>query len=603
MTPLFRRAAAGFGSSTMSRRGIPLSIALVLTSCLAVGHAQVPADRTLIVVNNAAFGGGPIAVYDFAVPGDPRFEFIPDGAAGVNNGRGLEVIGDEVFYTELTGGVGPTDFIRVAPLAGGPDIERCGRPLPNPRPDAGIAALSFHDGVLYALTGFPSDPLQVFGLDPGTGAVVSGPVAIQGLADSSSEGFTVLPDGHFLINSSEASCSFTQFDPITGAEIPGTTIRVPGPGGQSAVECSGVDTDGTFLYFLTNFNGFAKTDLRGAFVSQTSITGNTGVDISLIHAPSTPAGGASALVGPVTSAAASPVPDAAGWNTTPVTVTLSAAPSSCGASSAVAAITYVVNETPFVPPTRVAGATAVVTVDGEGPFSIRYWATDEAGNIGPEATQFLRIDKTPPTIQFDGNAGLYTTASTITIACHAFDVMSGVASDTCASATLNHVAASSLGVGTKTLTATATDVAGHSTSAATTFQIILAGFDFAALTAELEVDAARGRFEIEGRVALDPRSDGLDPQSERVSFSAGGMSVIIPKGSFQRTSSGAFAFEGVVDGRRMEASIVPGIDPRHFTFECEVAGSDPVPGQSRAAVQVSIGNDSGGALATVERKH
>jgi hypothetical protein len=56
-------------------------------------------------VQQCCVRGGPITTYDFtggAVVGT----FIPTGAFDANNGRGVEVIGNLVYYTELSGGGG-----------------------------------------------------------------------------------------------------------------------------------------------------------------------------------------------------------------------------------------------------------------------------------------------------------------------------------------------------------------------------------------------------------------------------------------------------------------------------------------------------------------
>ena len=232
------------------------ALALTLVLGLSVARAQAQ----LIVGNTAAFGGGPIKTHDFATGGTVG-SFVPTGAFNSNNGRGLAVLDNEVFYTELSGGFGATDFIRVAPFnggAGGADI----RTLPNPRPGFGIQDLAFSGGVLYALTGYPFSSLKVFGLNPVTGAVLSGPVSIAGPASPSSDGFTVLPNGHFLINNTDLSCTYNEYDSSTGALIPSTTIVVPGGG-----TCTGVDTDGVSLYFQHNFNSFVQTDLAGTFIA------------------------------------------------------------------------------------------------------------------------------------------------------------------------------------------------------------------------------------------------------------------------------------------------------------------------------------------------
>src|SRR5215831_13348739 len=183
-------------SQTLRTRGW-IVVALTLVVALWAATAQA---APLIVCHSAAFGGGPIQTYDFATGGAPVASFVPTGAFDANNGRGVVVLGNAVYYTELSGGFGPTDFIRVAPYnggAGGTDI----RTLPNPDPGKGVQDLEIANGVLYAMTGYDdTGPLKVFGLNPVTGAVVSRPVLIGPPAHTDSDGFTVLPNGNFLIN-------------------------------------------------------------------------------------------------------------------------------------------------------------------------------------------------------------------------------------------------------------------------------------------------------------------------------------------------------------------------------------------------------------------
>jgi hypothetical protein len=64
--------------------------------------------------------------------------------------------------------------------------------------------------VLYALTGYliPCGAPQVFGLNPVTGAIVSGPANFAAPAFCPSDGFTVLPNGKFLINFFPETCTY-----------------------------------------------------------------------------------------------------------------------------------------------------------------------------------------------------------------------------------------------------------------------------------------------------------------------------------------------------------------------------------------------------------
>jgi hypothetical protein len=134
--------------------------------------------------------------------------------------------------------------------------------------------LAYSNGVLYALTGYQSDPLEVFGLNPLTGAVVSGPVSIIGPAGTASasngtDGFTVLPNGNFFLNEGDDTCTYDQYNPSTGLVIPGTTIVNPAcPGNpKPGLGSTGVETDGTSLFFQTNFNSFTQTTLSGTLVA------------------------------------------------------------------------------------------------------------------------------------------------------------------------------------------------------------------------------------------------------------------------------------------------------------------------------------------------
>lgn len=257
-------------SRTSTARGW-FAVAFTLVGALWASTGQA---HPLIVGNNSAVSGGPITTWDFATGGAPVASFVPTGAFN-NNGRGLLVLGNKVYYTELSGLVGPTDFIRIALFNGGTGGADIGA-LPNPRPGTGVQDLAVSNGVLYAMTGYPfTAPLQVFGLNPITGAVVSGPVNIAAPASITSDGFTVLPNGNFLINNEDMSCTYSQYNPSTGASIPATAIVVPGGG-----LCTGVDTDGASLFFQTNGNSLTQTTLAGAFIASVAVTPDLPPDLT-----------------------------------------------------------------------------------------------------------------------------------------------------------------------------------------------------------------------------------------------------------------------------------------------------------------------------------
>ncbi|HKF44386.1 MAG TPA: hypothetical protein VKG01_14890 [Thermoanaerobaculia bacterium] len=275
------------------------AVVFALIGWEAAAHAQ-----PLIAGNTSSFGCGPISTSDYTL-GAVVQSFTPTGAGTScptapvtnNNGRGLAIGGQEVFYTELVDsssipgppGFGPTDLIRVAPFnsgAGGADT----RSLPNPRPGSGIQDLTFNNGTLFALTGYETDPPWVYSLNLSTGAVLTGPIALAGStnpvialpAGTDSDGFAVLPNGHFLINNGDTSCIYNEYDNVTGKLVPSGTINVPGSPGL----CTGVDTDGTSLYFFTDFENITQTDLSGNMTgfSYFDLGGDHQIeDISLVH--------------------------------------------------------------------------------------------------------------------------------------------------------------------------------------------------------------------------------------------------------------------------------------------------------------------------------
>jgi hypothetical protein len=100
-------------------------------------------------------------------------------------------------------------------------------------------------------------------------------------------------------------------------------------------------------------------------------------------------------VAPVTSALASPLPNAKGWNNTDVTVSLSATDNTNG--SGVKQISYSTTGAQ-VGTGIVAADHASLTIAAEGETKISYLATDNAGNAETARTLTVLIDKTPPAI-------------------------------------------------------------------------------------------------------------------------------------------------------------------------------------------------------------
>lgn len=117
----------------------------------------------------------------------------------------------------------------------------------------------------------------------------------------------------------------------------------------------------------------------------------------------------------------------------------------------------------------VASVTPDQTVSTEGDAqSVTGTCIDNAGNTASATYTGIRIDKTAPTVTYDGNAGSYTVDQQVAISCTPSDTLSGIASSTCADIT---GPAYAFGLGTHTYEASATDNAGNRGSATTSFDV------------------------------------------------------------------------------------------------------------------------------------
>lgn len=100
---------------------------------------------------------------------------------------------------------------------------------------------------------------------------------------------------------------------------------------------------------------------------------------------------------PVTTATLSPQPNAAGWNNSNVTVTLTSTDDEPGGTG-VKQITYSAAGAQTIANTFVNGGSASFTISTEGITTITFFGTDNAGNIESAHTLTIQLDKTPPTV-------------------------------------------------------------------------------------------------------------------------------------------------------------------------------------------------------------
>jgi fibro-slime domain-containing protein len=110
---------------------------------------------------------------------------------------------------------------------------------------------------------------------------------------------------------------------------------------------------------------------------------------------------------------------------------------------------------------------SATTVDFDTNGATFTCAATSAGGTA-EASVTIKRDATTPIVVFSGNASAYTADQQVSITCASSDNLSGLASSTCPEAT---ALAYTFGLGVTTLNAVATDLAGNTTSASTSFEV------------------------------------------------------------------------------------------------------------------------------------
>jgi len=192
----------------------------------------------------------------------------------------------------------------------------------------------------------------------------------------------------------------------------------------------------------------------GMFASNLTPGTHTYAKVSITDAPAD-------AVPPTTIATVTQPPNAAGWNNSDVTVTLSSVDNTGGAG--VKQITVGATGAQAMVSTTVAGASMSITIAGEGETTVTFFATDAAGNVEMAKSVTVRLDKTPPAIHAaqspSANAsGWNNTDVTVSFTCS--DGGSGLAAG---SPPLDAIV-STVGAG-QSVTRTCVDVAGNSAAA------------------------------------------------------------------------------------------------------------------------------------------
>ncbi|HWI60517.1 MAG TPA: GON domain-containing protein [Symbiobacteriaceae bacterium] len=129
---------------------------------------------------------------------------------------------------------------------------------------------------------------------------------------------------------------------------------------------------------------------------------------------------------------------------------------------------------------------APVTLAAEGADqSATGTAVDNAGNTASATVSNINIDMTAPAVTYTGNAGTYTVDSQVSITCTASDNLSGVAASNCQSIS---GPAYTFNLGSNAFSASATDMAGNTSSATASFTVAVSYSSLCSLTQQFVTD-------------------------------------------------------------------------------------------------------------------
>jgi YVTN family beta-propeller protein len=238
----------------------------------------------------------------------------------------------------------------------------------------------------------------------------------------------------------------------TSAGTPTGTVTVS----DGAVTCTATVAAGTCS---VTFTSSGSTTLTATYAGDTNFNGSTSASVSqTVNTPDTTA--------PTTVASVSPAANGPGWNKANVTVTLTATDNTGG--SGVQSITYTLSGAQGGAGSATA-ATTSVTIATEGTTTVTYHARDVAGNVESDKTVDILLDTTAPAVTVPANMTVNATSPSGAVATFtptATDATSGVASLTSSPAS-----GSTFPLGTTTVTVTATDTAGNTSTASFTVTV------------------------------------------------------------------------------------------------------------------------------------
>ena len=205
---------------------------------------------------------------------------------------------------------------------------------------------------------------------------------------------------------------------------------------------------------------------------------------------------------PPSTTASYAAPNVNGWHRANVAVTLTTTDSGGSASSSgVQSLTYSLSGAQSGGGTGTvsadgSSATASLTITNEGTTFVTYHAVDNNGNVEPDVTITIKLDKTPPTLSGLSNITTNATSSAgavVTFSPATFDAVSGVNS---VAVTQGLPSGSIFPHGTTTEQVTVTDNAGNSTSQNFTVTVskVLTAIDVTPATATIAAGQTNQQF-------------------------------------------------------------------------------------------------------------
>lgn len=235
-------------------------------------------------------------------------------------------------------------------------------------------------------------------------------------------------------------------------------------------------------HIVTTVRKQANTDTVQSFTDLTAVEGQTYTyavtAVDRVHNESAASNGITVTntldsTPPTTTAVKTGTEGTNGWYTSDVTIELTATDEGTGVERMEISLDGGANWLTYSGP---------VAIADEGVHAIAFRSTDAAGNVEATQTMSVSIDKTPPVVTIVG-AETYSVDQTVLITCTATDEVSGVTGSSCAAPLVN-VPAHQLELGTHKVAATATDAAGHVTTATATYIVQVTADSLASLTSQ-----------------------------------------------------------------------------------------------------------------------